>query len=207
MLNVLIADSHALNRMGIRSIFSGLEEDFEFQDVENFDEAKNLATTAQIIVLDLDLPGLGQMAGLKELRNTNSNLKVIVMSARPETEAILAAMMVGIHGFIFKDADSKDMMMWFRRVMNGEIVVPYSVCEGATKKQVVEHALVATQLTERQSAVLKLMKDGKSNKEIARSLGICEGTVKVHVAGLFRNLGVHNRISAINAYETRISAH
>ncbi len=106
----------------------------------------------------------------------------------------------GAAGFIPKSSTPSVMMSAIRLVLSGGTYIPPQLLAGASHAQV--GALVrdrgSIQLTERQFQVLRLMADGKSNKVICRELGIEEGTVKAHVASIFRALDVNNRVEATN---------
>lgn len=193
MLTLLIADAQALCRLGMRSVI-GQGGKFEISEARCFDDV--LRTEPDVVLVDFLLPGMEGMFGVRELRSVMPKTKLVVMlDKQDDREAIFSLIMVGIHGLVDKNESPERIATVVHRVINGEIVVPYAVCEGLPHAPVRTHGC----LTRRQNAVLELMREGKSNKQIARELGICEGTVKVHVAALFRHLGVHNRVSALNA--------
>lgn len=110
----------------------------------------------------------------------------------------LGALAAGAHGYIPKRLALEDMLRAFDTALNGQIYVPpgiSQVVEPARRSAAVD----SSSLTGRQREVISLLAKGRSNKEIARALNIAEGTVKVHVAAIFRLFGVRNRVSAAAA--------
>ena len=117
-------------------------------------------------------------------------LYVVVLSASDRREDILEALSAGVHGYIVKSQKPDGLIDRLRYILSGEIYVPPLLAELPSIR-----AAEAT-LTSRQRQVLKGVVEGKSNREIARALNIAEGTVKLHLAGLFKLLGATNRAHA-----------
>lgn len=145
--------------------------------------------------------------GIRGLRHRFPQLSLVIVDWRRDRDDVLGAIAQGAHGFIPKDMEQDEMLNAFRQVMAGQVYVPPIVSDVDTEQRVKgasgSHQASLSSLTERQREVLTHMSLGKSNKEIARSLRISESTVKVHVAAAFRLLGVHNRVGAVAALQSR----
>lgn len=131
-------------------------------------------------------------------------LLVVVASTR-DRDLVLQALGAGVHGYVPMDLSAEEMLGAFKSVLSGQIYVPKLMSEVCAKQLAVAPGSGSHDLsfTDRQSQVLALMTAGRSNKEIARTLHIAEGTVKVHITAAFRVLGVHNRVSAAAAIRYR----
>lgn len=203
--SVVVADSHSMSRAGLAGMFAaelGMAEVLETSDFAG--ALVSIACVPQIglLAVDFDLPGMGGSEGLRRLRMDHPGVLVVVLGARRDRELVLAALCAGAHGYIPKDMPCDQMCAVFRSVLSGQIYVPPLVSEVAPtppKPVRAGGAPADAALTERQREVLRLLASGRSNKEIARTLHIAEGTVKVHIAAAFRILGVHNRVGAAAA--------
>jgi len=198
---VLVADDHALLRRGLRLLFADHLPGAAVVDVAGFEEA--LAALAQgpafdLAILDLDMPGMAGAASLRRLRSTWPQLRVVVLSASETREHVLAAIGAGAHGYLLKSMDNAEMVRALKQVLAGTIYVPGFMTDApALGDAAATPAPTAAELTPRQRQVLQLLIDGKSNKEISSALGVAEGTVKMHLASLFRTLRVKNRAQAV----------
>jgi DNA-binding NarL/FixJ family response regulator len=129
-------------------------------------------------------------------------VRVVVVSGSDSREDILAALAAGVHGYIVKTQRTKALIDQLRYVLRGEIYVPPSLAQRPSPlaERPMRHAEpspTAEMLSERRRQVLKGLVEGLSNKEIARQLGVSEGTVKMHIAALFRILGATNRTHVV----------
>ncbi|WP_189467523.1 response regulator [Litchfieldella qijiaojingensis] len=208
MYKLLIADDHPLFREAIgRVIRDGFEDTvlFETQDLDS-----TLALTQQhddldLILLDLNMPGMNGLAGLIQLRNEAPTIPVVIISAEEEKQVILQAVTYGAVGFITKSSPREQMTKAIAQILEGNIYLPSDIIRAgsssstrATSRD--EHTITAQQLetlTRKQLQVLEHMTRGESNKMIAYHLDIAETTVKAHVSAILRKLGVHNRVQAI----------
>lgn len=206
---VLVADNHPLCREGLTTLFKRNLGFCDIHEAYNFPTVlAKIAAHASIglVTLDLDLPGLRQGQGLRDLRVKFPAVRVVVVAATRDRDLVLDALCAGVHGYIPKDVPVDDMLDALRMVLAGQMYVPALVSDLAARKEpVAADAAVPhdAALTDRQYEVLNLLAAGRSNKEIARLLRIAEGTVKVHIAAAFRMLGVHNRVSAAAAMQAR----
>ena len=204
-LTALIADDDEFFRIALRSI---LTRHLGFQEVietGSFDEAlEKLAERASIslALFDLQMPGLEGPMNLRVVRESFAEIRVVVISSSQQRQDIIAALNAGVHGYVPKSLGPRDLVRALGLILQGTIFVPTSLTEltpGVAPDvgtQDVSGPEGTPPLTQRQQQVLQLLVEGKSNKEIARALKLGEGTVKIHMAALFRNLGVANRAAA-----------
>ena len=208
-IEVLIADSHPLCREGLTNLFArnlGSGNVLEVCDFPSLMSKLAVRGTIDHVTIDIELPGLRKREGLRDLRIQYPGVRVVVVTASLERDAVLDALGVGVHGYITKDYPVSEMVDALRRVLAGQIYVPPFLSDLKVRNSMEsseEGCGDAAMLTGRQLEVLNLLAAGRSNKEIARLLRIAEGTVKVHIAAAFRMLGVHNRVSAVAMMQAR----
>lgn len=205
---VLIADDDEFFRLALRSILIGRLGFAEVVETVSLDEAlgelgQDGAASFALALFDLRMPGMESAASLGAVRECFPSVRTAIVSASRRRSDILAALDAGAHGYVWKASGAADLERAVRTIMAGEIAVPafladVSLDDGPVAPMRRETALKA--LTARQTEVLDQLAAGRSNKEIARALGLGEGTVKVHVAALLRALGASNRAAAAAAY-------
>ncbi len=153
-----------------------------------------------LAIFDLGLPDLTNTRDLVAVRRRRPDIKVVVLSGRESRGDILAALEAGVHGYLLKREPVATLIKRLRLVMDGEIYVPplladLSEMPPPTVAETTGGEL-AHKLTERQREMLECLVKGLSNKEIGRASGIAEGTVKMHLANLYRVIGASNRTQA-----------
>src|SRR4051812_20926654 len=199
----LIADDDAYFRMAVSAILTRQLAFTHVMEAASLDEAveclgENAGTCAALF--DLSMPGMRTPTNLRAVRECFPNTRVAVISGSSSRRDILLALEAGVHGYMLKSLSITDLKSALERVLNGEIYVPPSladvpstVAEGANGRvdvSSVEPPETTNPLTPRQQDVLDLLVRGKSNKEIALALKLGEGTVKIHMAAIFRYFGV-----------------
>jgi DNA-binding NarL/FixJ family response regulator len=200
-LKVLIADDHQLFRSGLRQLLMD-ELDAEIvREASTLDEAIDILTAegpGDLTLLDLRMPGMSGVEALTALCEGFPETRVAVISAWQERSDILSALSAGVHGFVPKSLSSSEIAAALRDILEGRIYVPPSLRarEGESSRGSVLGASV-DKLTARQKDVLEELLKGRASKEIARTLDIAEGTVKIHLAAIYRALGVRTRAEAI----------
>lgn len=201
---VLIADSQPLCRGGLSAILQRSFRTRSIIEANDFDEVLDAVTLNPDIglaTIDLGLPGMRELEGLRQLRRSNPQVRVIVIAWSSERSHVLGVLAAGANGYIPKTFAAPAMLDAFRIVLAGHIYVPTGMSENDLEMER-DHGPVSAggaTLTSRQREVLDRVAAGETNKQIARSLRIAESTVKVHVTAAFRLLGVHNRIGAVAA--------
>ena len=202
-MKILLADDHSLFRAGLRHLLAQLEdgESVEIEEAEDHAavvEVLEQHTDIALVLLDLRMPGVDGIAALEALRQRYPSLPVVVMSASDDRTDMQRSLDKGALGFIPKSTRPAVILNALRLVLSGGVYVPPALVQGIPMPPATD-ATPARQLTQRQSAVLALIVEGKSNKVIAATLGLTEATVKAHVTAVFKALGFTNRLQAIIA--------
>lgn len=201
-IKAIIADDHELFRSGLKQL---LQDALEIEDVleaENLDQAIEILTNegaGDLVLVDLNMPGMSGPEALIALRDGFPDAKVAVVSAWEGRTEIIAALSAGVHGYIPKAMNSTEIAAAIRSVLDGQIFVPPTLGKREPGEAPRAPAPVGEgdKLTARQKEVLNELLKGRASKEIARSLDIAEGTVKIHLAAIYRALGVRTRAEAI----------
>lgn len=200
----LIADDDEFFRLALKAILTGQLGFTDVIETGSLDAAlEQLAErpTIALALFDLAMPGMESAASLGAVRECFPAIRVAVVSGSERRRDILLALEAGVHGYVPKSIGAPDMARAIRTIMEGTIFVPPRLAEPSTAEErstpsAPEGSGRPASLTPRQYEVLQYLVQGKSNKEIARALQLGEGTVKIHLASLFRNLGVSNRSAA-----------
>lgn len=202
---VLIADDDEFFRMALRVILIeklGFSEVVEAQSLDDAVEKLSDRHDIGLALFDLSMPGMKSAASLRAVRECFRDVRIAVVSGSQRREDILLALSSGVHGFVPKSEGVALICRALKMIVNGLIFVPSAMSEidDDDRETFVgyDHGprVTLNALTPRQRDVLELLVEGKSNKEIARSLDLGEGTVKVHISALFRSLGTSSRSAA-----------
>jgi len=222
-MKILIADDHRLVIEAVKAKLSELEADIEFVLAMSVDELlAGASDDIDLAVIDLNMPGAEGQAHIDEIRRRLPAVPVIVLSGYEDPAVMRSVLERGVLGFIPKAYSPEVMLSAVRLVLAGGVYVPPMMLSSlppgvvagipgigadpaqrgssAATAQTLEH--LRNVLTERQVEVLQLLSQGKPNKLIGRALGISEGTVKIHLAAIFRALNVRNRTEAVVAAQT-----
>lgn len=210
--SALIADDDEFFRAALSAILAkelGFAKVFEAASLDEALEQLGTQKGISAAFFDLSMPGVHSPANLKAVRECFPSTQTVVVSGSRSRSDILLALEAGVHGFVPKSLGIKDLTAALRTILGGAIYVPPSLADLPSNPEEPTDPfgsgngspsnMTANGLTPRQRDVLALLVQGKSNKEIARTLSLGEGTIKVHVAALFRNLGVHTRSGAAAA--------
>jgi DNA-binding NarL/FixJ family response regulator len=191
-MNVLIADDHPLVRDALARTVQQLAADVQVRETGDLEGLLRLAAQgdADLALVDLNMPGMDGVAGLRRLRAAAPTLPVVVASGQEDAATIRAVLAAGAVGFIPKSERSEVLLGALRLVQSGGTYVPSRLLNTPP-------AAAAPELTPRQLDVLHLLLRGEPNKLIARELGLTEGTVKIHIAAILRVLHARNRTEAV----------
>jgi DNA-binding NarL/FixJ family response regulator len=197
-MRVLIADDHPLVRDALARTVRELDAAADVQQAGEFDALMQLALAgpADLALLDLNMPGMNGVAGLRRLRDMLPTLPVVVASGQDDATTIRAVLAAGAAGFIPKSERTEVLLNALRLVLGGGVYVPPRSLEEAAVVEPAAQAAAAA-LTPRQRDVLRALSRGQPNKLIARELGLTEGTVKIHIAAILRALQARNRTEAV----------
>ncbi len=196
-LHLLIVDDHAVVRVGLAVLLRGLRgqqggcEVTEAGDLAEAQAALAARPDIALVVLDVHLPGMPPLQALHTLRRSHPLLPVALLSADTDAELAARALQDGAAGWVPKSADARVLTAAIELILSGGCYVPPFLLQAGPA------AAQAESLTERQMDVLAELVQGRSNKEIARELGMAEPTVKGHLVTIFRILRVRNRAEAV----------
>jgi len=191
--NVLVVDDHALLRTGVANIINQESDLRVVAEASNGLEAVEafVRYRPDVTLLDLRMPVMEGVEAVRQIRARDPHAKVIVLTTYDTDEDIARALKAGAKAYVLKDISADALIACIHDVLAGKTYLAPSaaakLAEGVTR----------VQLTPRELATLRLLADGKSNKEIAGELGISERTVKTHLGHLFEKLGATSRTEAV----------
>jgi DNA-binding NarL/FixJ family response regulator len=211
-VRVVLADDHPMVRYGIAAVLADAPE------VELVAEAEDGAAlmaavssyTPDVVVTDLDMPGLSGTEAIAALRRSHPEVGILVLTMHADDESLFAALRAGARGYLLKGADRAELVRAILSVAAGEAVYGASVASrivdfftGAHKDYA---AKVFPELTDRERDVLTLLAEGRRNSEIAQALHLSDKTVRNHVSSVLLKLQVPDRTAAaIKAREAGIA--
>ncbi|HEV8638464.1 MAG TPA: response regulator transcription factor [Chloroflexota bacterium] len=197
MIRIAVVDDHPIVRQGLTA---ALEDEPDLQVIGAVGSAEEALTLVgrlrpEVVLLDLELPGMGGVEAIPHLIEAGPNTAVLVFTAYDTDERVLGAIRSGAKGYLLKGATTADIARAIRAVAAGGSALEPRVA--AKLVAAVRGPRGAGQLTHREREVLSLIADGLPGKQIARALGISERTVKFHTGSILRKLGADNRAQAV----------
>jgi DNA-binding NarL/FixJ family response regulator len=199
----LIVDDHPLYRAALRGAVAAAcpeSQFFEADSVAGLFDTLEWHPRADLLLLDLNLPGACGFSALAHVRGSHPGLPVIVVSAMDEEQVVRQALAIGAQGFVSKSADAETIGHNVQAVLRGEFVPPvglHPAPEAEADAAVLDVAQRMAQLTPQQFRVFGMLCSGRLNKQIAYDLHITEATVKAHMTAILRKLGAANRTQAV----------
>lgn len=198
MIRVLLADDHPVVRAGLAGLFAD-EPEFEVVG-QAADGAEAVALTAHarpdVVLMDLRMPVLDGVAATAQILASPPPVpRVLILTTYETDDQILAAIEAGAAGYLLKAAPQDEILAGIRLVAEGQTALSPAVAARLVSRMRQPAASVA--LSARESEVLRLVSQGRSNKQIAQDLGIGESTVKTHLLKVFDKLGVGDRTRAV----------
>lgn len=190
---VLVVDDHTLVRTGVVNIISHESDLQVVAEAANGQEAVDAFARHRpdVTLLDLRMPVMEGVEAVRRIRELDPTAKVIVLTTYDTDEDISRALKAGAKAYVLKDISADALVACIHDVLAGKT---YLAPSAAAK---LAEGMARVQVTPRELSTLRLLADGKSNKEIANSLGITERTVKTHLGHLFEKLGVTSRTEAV----------
>lgn len=198
-MQVLVVDDHPLILDALRHLLPELDPATVVTLARDRHEAESALDddpNIELVLLDLALPGTRGLDFLADLQLDYPGVPVVVLSATHDQPTVTAALAAGARGFIPKTANPQVLGHALRQVIDGDVYLPEDLCV-ELQGNGVHLSPDELGLTARQSDVLKLLVQGKPNKLICRELKLSEGTVKVHVSAILKQLRVHSRTQAV----------
>ena len=198
---IIIADDHPLFRGALGQALGNAEGGPEIVEAADFDSARRAATEhpdADLMLLDLSMPGASGLTGLMMMRAEHQNIPVAVISASDDTTTIRRALELGASAFISKSSGIDEIRQAIDTVLEGGFWTPPGFDAEREHDPEIETLIGRLKtLTPQQTRVLGMIGEGLLNKQIAYELGVSEATIKAHVSAILLKLNVDSRTQAV----------
>ncbi len=201
-IRVLLADDHALFRQGLRQLLE-LEDDIEvIGDASTGEEAQQMVTELRpdVVLMDINMPDVDGITATRNILAEYPNTSIVILTMYREDDYAFQAVRAGARGYLLKNAGSQDVVRAVRVTSQGASMVDPTLVPSLLREF---HRLVnnptapkVERLNDREMTLLRMLVDGKSNKEIASELDLAESTVKNNLSLLFQKLGARDRTQA-----------
>jgi NarL family two-component system response regulator LiaR len=201
-IRVLLVDDHAVVRKGLRALLDrepGIEVGGEAEDGE---QALRVADRLRpdVILMDLEMPGIGGIETTRRITETHPNTKVVVLTSHASDEDVFPALKAGALGYLLKHSAPEDVLQAIRQAYRGETVlhpaIARMVLQELNRPAAAKQPPTADPLSDRELEVLRLIARGMSNQDIANVLVVGEATVRSHVSSILRKLQLASRTQA-----------
>jgi two-component system, NarL family, nitrate/nitrite response regulator NarL len=198
---LLIVDDHPLFRKGVIQLIQAAPEFRFVGEAASGKEGIALARSLQpdMILLDLNMKDMNGVEVLKTLKDDGLDSRIIMLTVSDQAEDLMAALQAGADGYLLKDMEPEDLMQQLAEAARGKITISERLTQllvASLREKDRPTPLSEAGLTEQEGRILDHLIDGKSNKLIAKDMGIAEGTVKVHVKHLLKKLNLRSRVEA-----------
>ena len=195
MIDVLLVDDHALMRAGLRALVDDADGMRVVGAVADGAAALEAARRLRpdVVLMDLSMPGLDGAEATRQMTAELPDVQVLVLTSFADGENVVRALDAGAAGYLLKDAEPASLVEAVRAVASGQSPLDPRVARTYLSTRRVP---AGPELTDREREVLSRVGMGLANKQIARRLGIREGTVKAHLTRVFQQIGVHDRTAA-----------
>lgn len=206
MYKFLIADDHPLFRDALKPAVTSCFEGVKFVESDCLDStisALRKNRNISLLILDLHMPGCDNFYGLLRVREVFPDLPIAVLSASDSPETVAQVMDFGASGFIPKTTPTHVIGEALKAILDGQVWLPEALEQAISEvdREAKDIAVKLRELTPKQFQVLKLLKDGLMNKQIANNLSVTEATVKAHIGVIFKKLDVKTRTQIVLAVE------
>ncbi len=193
-IRVLLADDHQMVRAGLHQLLEGAADIVVVGAAADGAEAVELARTLtpDVVLMDLVMPVVDGVEATRRILAASKHCQVVILTSFSDRERIVDALDAGAIGYLLKDVEPADLLRGVRSAARGESPLDPK----AARALLTSRTDPGTELTSRETEVLRLVRRGMANKQIARSLGISERTVKAHLTSTFQRIGVTDRVQA-----------
>lgn len=200
-IRVMIVDDHNLVREGLKAVFEQGGEVDVVGEAGSGEEAVELAKKLEpdVILMDISMPGMNGIQATRAIRVSNPDAKVVILTMLDQEGYVYEAIKAGATGYMLKYTSSDELVKAIQTVHEGKALLHPDATAQLLKEFVhlAEYKAKDYGLSNREMEVLQLLSEGKTNKEIAKSLWISEQTVKTHVAHIFNKLGTSDRTETV----------
>ena len=195
-IRVLIVDDHSVVRQGLR-MFLGLEPEFEIVgEARDGAEALQMVRSLEpdVVLMDILMPGMDGIQATEEIKKENPQVEVIALTSVLDDATVISAIRAGAIGYLLKDTEADELIGAIKAADAGQVQLSPKAAERLVRE--VRAPDNPEKLTAREVEVLRLLAEGKANKEIATQLNISETTVKTHVSNILMKIGLTSRTQA-----------
>ena len=195
-LKILIVDDHDIVRKGLAMLVSRQEDLTVVAEAGTAAEAVEKAreTVPDVVVMDIRLPDGTGIEACREIRNDNSDVKVLMLTSYGDEEAVMGSIMAGAFGYLLKEIRSQEIVDTIRRVGSGQSLLDPSVTASVLERvRRGKEQDVLAQLTDQEKKILELITDGQTNREIAGQINLSDETVKNYVSNILGKLEISRR--------------
>ena len=202
--NILIVEDHELTRFGLKTAFEGVDYVKTIYEADSAENAMQVFNNNQIdiVIMDLGLPQMNGIDATKQIRSSNKDVKIIILTSHNDEKEVLNSLKAGANAYCSKEINPKRLIDVVQSVADGaawfDPSIAHIVLKATTNSPIFDNDTNKKNydLTTRESQILKLMTEGYSNMEIAQILVISINTTKAHVANILQKLEVDDRLQA-----------
>ena len=203
-INILIVEDHELTRFGLKTTFEGVDYVENIYEADSAEKALEIFNEhpVDVVVMDLGLPGMNGIDATKKLRDSNKDVKVIILTSHNDEKEVLNSLKAGANAYCSKEINPQRLVAVVQSVADGaawfDPSIAHIVLKASTSSRGfdTETSSKDYDLTSREKQILILMTEGYSNMEIAQLLVISINTTKAHVASILQKLEVDDRLQA-----------
>ncbi len=202
--NILIVEDHELTRFGLKTTFEGVDYIDNIYEAESAEKAIEIFKEhpLDVIIMDLGLPNMNGIEATKQIRSSNKDVKVIILTSHNDEKEVLNSLKAGANAYCSKEINPQRLVNVVQSVADGAAWFDPSIAHIVLKASTASRGFDSENdgkdydLTSREKQILKLMTEGYSNMEIAQLLVISINTTKAHVASILQKLEVDDRLQA-----------
>ena len=212
--NILIIEDHELTRFGLKTAFESCDFIDKIYEAESAEKGLDIVDKHEInlIIMDLGLPGIDGIEASRCVKDMNKDIKIVVLTSHNDEQEVLNSLKAGANAYCSKEINPKMLTQVVHSVLDGaawfDPSISHIVLEAATKSQEVPYRCSSSKdygLTSRETQILKLITEGRSNIDIAKELFVSINTTKAHVASILQKLEVDDRLqAALKALKERL---
>jgi len=208
MIKVALVDDQLIIAEGLKRILEGYEDIEVVALGKDGEEALNIikSTEVDVLLMDIRMPKMNGVDGVKAIREINKDVKILMLTTFDDEEYIIKAMAYKANGYLFKDIHYDKLVEIIREAYDGKYIMEPRVAQvlaeniSLDKDEKIYNRL---QFTDREKEIVTMLRDGFTNKQIAKALFISEGTVKNYVSNLYTKAEVKNRVELVNLLNSR----